>query len=59
MELSLHHSDLKVEHKEAIASQVEFEHFKDEVQEAIRKVGKGVFVWRGNAFPIHPPNIEN
>lgn len=55
MELNLSDADLKPDHVNKNASQIKLNHFKPEVQRAIRVVGRGV-LWRKDTHQaINPP----
>ena len=43
MRLELNREDLKEEHKKVACSQTKFEHFKENVQIAIKTVGRAMF----------------
>ena len=60
MKLTLDRIDLRNEHKDVNCSHTKFEHFKPEVQVAIRAVGRAQFREHdgSNYNAIHAPVVE-
>ena len=61
MRLTVDRDDLKPEHKDVNCSQTQFEHFKPNVQQAIRVVGQATFQEfdRTNYNVVRPPDAED
>ena len=60
MKLTIDREDLKPEFKNINCSQTRFEHFVLQAQQAIREVGRGIFMeYDGRNYnAIYPPTVE-